>query len=60
MVTILNKRNQPITVNLGNGKSIHFLAKQSKVITFEEFQCQEMKEKIENAHLIVLRMDNDS
>lgn len=58
MVTIRNKLPQPVTVNIGNKKSIHFLANETKNVTFEEFQSKEMREKTENGTLVILRMYN--
>ena len=59
MVLVLNRLNQPLPVNLKNGKSLHFLAKESKSISFDDFQSTEIKEKVDKGMLVVLRMDNE-
>lgn len=59
MVTVLNKLNQPVTVNITKNRSIHFLAKESKDITFEDFNVPEMKEKVEAKTLIVLKIEDN-
>ncbi len=57
MVTILNKLNQPLVINLNSGRSLHLRPKKSCVITEGEFQSPEIKEKINYGYLVVLKMD---
>ena len=57
MVTILNKLNQPLVINLNSGRSLHLRPKKFCVITEGEFQSPEIKEKINYGYLVVLKMD---
>ena len=56
MVTISNKLRQPLPIILANKESIHFLAKESKEITQEQFNSPEIQENIEKGNLVVTRL----
>lgn len=59
MVTLYNKLNQPLPINITKTKSIHFSAKERKEVSFADFQAADIREKIDKGYLIVLRMEND-
>jgi len=57
MFTVKNKLNQPLVVNVPEEVAIHFLAKEQRDLTTEQFNAPEIKNYIELEYLIVLRMD---
>lgn len=59
MVTIMNKLNQPLVINLDSGESIHLLARSTRTISFEDFQSPEIREKLSSNQIIVLEMKNE-
>lgn len=57
MITIMNKLRQPLIVNVSEGKSIHFLARETKEIEYDDFNSLEVKRHIELGNLLVLKME---
>lgn len=54
MVTIRNRRNRPVIVNLDNKSSVHFGPGEVKDIADDDFKSTEFKEKIDAQDLVVL------
>lgn len=57
MILVKNKLNQPLVVNVPNGEAVHFLAKEQKELTTEQFNSPELKRYIDLEYVIVLRME---
>lgn len=56
MFSVMNKLRQPQILSLSNGSSLHFLSRETKDITTEEFESPEVKQAIITGDLIVLKM----
>lgn len=57
MVTLMNKLRQPLVLNVADGKSIHFLARETKEVSYEDFNSLEVKRHIELGNILVLKME---
>jgi hypothetical protein len=57
VVTLKNKLRQPLVVNVKEGDAIHFLSKEQKKVTEEQFNSPELKRHVEMENLVVLRME---
>lgn len=62
-ITVHNKLNQPLVLNLNSGRVLYLAAKGfeecSAVVTFEEFQTKQLRELIEDKFIAIRRMDSD-
>lgn len=58
MVSIKNKLNQPVVINIPEGDSIIFLAKETKDLTNDQFNAPEMQNHVDKGNMIVLRMND--
>ena len=58
MVTIKNKLNQPVVINIPGEESIIFLAKESKDLSNEQFNAPEMQSHVDKGNMIVLKMND--
>lgn len=56
MFIVKNKLRQPLVINVPNGESVHFLAKEQKEITEEQFASPELKRHVDLENIVVLRM----
>lgn len=58
MVTIKNKLNQPVVINIPGNESIIFLAKETKELTNDQFNAPEMQNHVDKGTMIVLKMND--
>ena len=56
MVTVKNKLNQMLVVNIPDESAIIFLAKQQKELTSVQFQAPEMQAHVARGNIVVLRI----
>jgi hypothetical protein len=56
-ITVYNKLRQPLTVTLNAKDSIHFLAKESKELTQEQFDTDEVQKYAANGDLVTTKID---
>lgn len=59
MVSVKNKLNQPLVINIPDGDAIIFLAKETKDLDSEQFKAPEMKNHIDLGHIVVLRINDN-
>lgn len=57
MVIVKNKLRQPLVINLSTDESVHFLAKEEKELTDEQFNSPELKRHVDLENLVILRME---
>jgi hypothetical protein len=57
MVTLKNRLNQSMSINLNDGTSKHLLSKEIFSITLEQYQSVEVQNCIRLEWFIVLRMN---
>lgn len=58
MASIMNKLYQPVSVNLSNGESVHFLSRETKDIPLDLLQSVELQNHIKAKHFVILSMQN--
>lgn len=56
MAKLMNKLHQLLPIDLGNGKSIIFLAREKKEITLEDYNSVGIQEYIDKGQLILLEL----
>ena len=56
MATIMNKLYQPVSINLSNGGSVHFLARETKKVPLEVLQSVELQLQIKEKNFVILSM----
>lgn len=56
MITVKNRLNQPLIVNVPDSDSVYFLDKEIKEITQEQYDSPDMKSLINDGFILVLRM----
>lgn len=60
-VSIKNKLNQPLVINVPNEDAMIFLAKEQKEVSNDQFKAPEMKNHVDLGNLVVLRIsESDS
>lgn len=57
MVEIKNMLQQPLNINLANGKSIHFLSREIKKINEEDLNGYEVKVLLDKGYLLIQNMN---
>jgi hypothetical protein len=57
MILVKNKLRQPLVVNVEEGKAVHFLSKEQKEVSVEQFNSPEMKRHVDLENIVVLRME---
>jgi hypothetical protein len=57
VVLVKNKLRQPLVINVPNEDAIHFLAKEQKELTDEQFSAPELKRHVDLENIVVLRME---
>lgn len=58
MAEILNKLYQPVTVNLSDGSSVIFLARETKNIPLSLLQSTELQNHIKKKHFMILKLND--
>lgn len=53
-VRVRNRMNQPIAVDVGNGKSIHFRPQEIKLLTHEELNSPQVQAMLKNRYFVRL------
>lgn len=56
MVVVMNKLRQPLAVD-GDEKAVHFLSREKKELTTEEFNSKGIQEYIDKNKLLVLEIN---
>jgi|AntRauTorckE6833_2_1112554.scaffolds.fasta_scaffold00836_24 hypothetical protein len=57
MVKVLNKLRQPLVINIVDGEDIHFLSREEKELTEEQFNSKRVQKYVDLEDLIVLSVD---
>lgn len=57
MVEVLNKLRQPLIINISEEESIHFLANETKMLTYEQLKSQDIQELITKHYLVIIKMN---